>query len=144
MAMRLPTYFISHGGGPWPWMKEQLGGAYDRLPFALSLFVVFEEASLREVGLTAVHAWSDTPVAHPLSVDWDATMRDTERMLLGFGCAVDAAHGVVTIEPPARLQACSLEVPGDFSSSAFFLIAGAISQNGAGAGAGAGAISGAG
>lgn len=20
--MRLPTYFIAHGGGPWPWMDE--------------------------------------------------------------------------------------------------------------------------
>jgi len=29
--MTLPTYFISHGGGPWPWMKAQMGGAYDRL-----------------------------------------------------------------------------------------------------------------
>lgn len=35
---RLPTYFISHGGGPWPWMKAQLNGAYDQL-----------EASLRAV-----------------------------------------------------------------------------------------------
>ena len=36
--MTLPTYFISHGGGPWPWMKAQMGGAYDRL-----------EASLRDI-----------------------------------------------------------------------------------------------
>ena len=35
-ANRLPTYFISHGGGPWPWMKEELGGAYDRLEAALA------------------------------------------------------------------------------------------------------------
>ncbi|MBA4108542.1 MAG: dioxygenase [Leptothrix sp. (in: Bacteria)] len=35
---RLPTYFISHGGGPWPWMKTQMNGAYDQL-----------EASLRAV-----------------------------------------------------------------------------------------------
>ncbi len=33
---RLPTYFISHGGGPWPWMKEQMGGVYDRLEAALA------------------------------------------------------------------------------------------------------------
>ena len=31
----LPTFFISHGGGPWPWMKEQLGGAYDQLEASL-------------------------------------------------------------------------------------------------------------
>jgi aromatic ring-opening dioxygenase catalytic subunit (LigB family) len=35
-AIRLPTYFISHGGGPWPWMKEQLGGAYDQLEASLA------------------------------------------------------------------------------------------------------------
>jgi aromatic ring-opening dioxygenase catalytic subunit (LigB family) len=43
--MRLPTYFISHGGGPWPWLKEGMRGAYDKL-----------EASLkelpREIGVT--------------------------------------------------------------------------------------------
>jgi aromatic ring-opening dioxygenase catalytic subunit (LigB family) len=32
----LPTYFISHGGGPWPWMKEQMNGAYDRLEASLA------------------------------------------------------------------------------------------------------------
>ena len=31
----LPTYFVSHGGGPWPWMKDQMGGTYDRLEAAL-------------------------------------------------------------------------------------------------------------
>ncbi len=31
----LPTYFISHGGGPWPWMKDQVNGAYDRLEASL-------------------------------------------------------------------------------------------------------------
>ncbi len=25
-AERLPTYFISHGGGPWPWIKDLLPG----------------------------------------------------------------------------------------------------------------------
>ncbi|VTU17788.1 LigB family dioxygenase [Variovorax sp. SRS16] len=32
----LPTYFISHGGGPWPWMKKEMGTAYDRLAAALA------------------------------------------------------------------------------------------------------------
>ncbi len=34
-AGRLPTYFISHGGGPWPWMRDRTGGAYDLLAAAL-------------------------------------------------------------------------------------------------------------
>ena len=32
---RLPTYFISHGGGPWPYMLEQTGGMYDQLAASL-------------------------------------------------------------------------------------------------------------
>jgi len=35
---RLPTYFLSHGGGPWPWLKAERGSMYDQL-----------EASLHEV-----------------------------------------------------------------------------------------------
>ena len=26
----LPTYFISHGGGPWPWLKREMPGVYDK------------------------------------------------------------------------------------------------------------------
>lgn len=32
----LPTYFISHGGGPWPWMKKEMGSAYAQLEAALA------------------------------------------------------------------------------------------------------------
>lgn len=32
---RLPTYFISHGGGPWPWMRDRMGGTYDLLAASL-------------------------------------------------------------------------------------------------------------
>ncbi|MGH8178929.1 MAG: 3-phosphoshikimate 1-carboxyvinyltransferase [Steroidobacter sp.] len=57
-----------------------------------------------------------------------AITRDhTERMLLSLGCEVDAAYGEVRLTPPPRLTACSLEVPGDFSSAAFFMVAGSIS-----------------
>jgi aromatic ring-opening dioxygenase catalytic subunit (LigB family) len=33
---RLPTYFISHGGGPWPWMKAEMGATYAKLEAALA------------------------------------------------------------------------------------------------------------
>jgi aromatic ring-opening dioxygenase catalytic subunit (LigB family) len=33
---RLPTYFISHGGGPWPWMKKEMGATYDKLAASLA------------------------------------------------------------------------------------------------------------
>ena len=32
---RLPTYFISHGGGPWRYMMAQSNGMYDRLAQSL-------------------------------------------------------------------------------------------------------------
>ena len=32
---RLPTYFVSHGGGPWPFMKDQFGSVYDELEASL-------------------------------------------------------------------------------------------------------------
>jgi 3-phosphoshikimate 1-carboxyvinyltransferase len=75
--------------------------------------------------LAGLYANGATEVIEP------AVTRDhTERMLVGFGCSVDAAHGRVRLQPPTRLEACSLEVPGDFSSSAFFLVAGSISRGG--------------
>ncbi len=33
---RLPVFFLSHGGGPWPWMKEQTAGSYDKLAASLA------------------------------------------------------------------------------------------------------------
>jgi 3-phosphoshikimate 1-carboxyvinyltransferase len=71
--------------------------------------------------LAGLYANSPTTVIEP------AVTRDhTERMLLSFGCQVDAARGEVQLTPPRGLKACSLEVPGDFSSSAFFMVAGSI------------------
>ena len=35
MSRTLPTYFVSHGGGPWPFMKEQVGNVYDELEASL-------------------------------------------------------------------------------------------------------------
>ncbi|MFL6548315.1 MAG: 3-phosphoshikimate 1-carboxyvinyltransferase [Povalibacter sp.] len=73
--------------------------------------------------LAGLYAKGATTVIEP------AVTRDhTERMLSGFGCSVTASNGEVTLEPPAKLTACSLEVPGDFSSSAFFLVAGSIGR----------------
>lgn len=72
--------------------------------------------------LGGLYAGESTTVIEP------AVTRDhTERMLLSFGCDVDASHGEVRLTPPVRLEACSLDVPGDFSSAAFFMVAGSIS-----------------
>ena len=75
--------------------------------------------------LAGLYAKGPTTVIEP------AVTRDhTERMLPGFGCPVASSNGEVTLQPPAKLTACSLDVPGDFSSSAFFLVAGSIARAG--------------
>ncbi|HSN70297.1 MAG TPA: 3-phosphoshikimate 1-carboxyvinyltransferase [Steroidobacteraceae bacterium] len=68
--------------------------------------------------LAGLYANGVTTVVEP------AVTRDhTERMLIGFGCEVAADRGTIRLTAPTRLAACSLEVPGDFSSAAFFIVA---------------------
>ncbi len=47
----------------------------------------------------------------------------TERMLESFGVDVSRAQGAAGIEGPARLRATRIDVPGDFSSAAYFMVA---------------------
>jgi len=47
----------------------------------------------------------------------------TERMLAAFGWPIDFAPGRATVTGGHRLRASDVEVPADFSSAAFFLVA---------------------
>jgi 3-phosphoshikimate 1-carboxyvinyltransferase len=70
--------------------------------------------------LAGLYARGATSVLEP------AVTRDhTERMLRAFGVPVVSAAGRVTLEPRTP-RACVLEVPADFSSAAFFLVATAL------------------
>jgi aromatic ring-opening dioxygenase catalytic subunit (LigB family) len=63
----LPTFFISHGGGPWPWMKYQLNGAYDRLEAALQQMPQQVGVTPKAVLMVSAH-WEErdfTLMAHP-------------------------------------------------------------------------------
>ncbi len=63
----------------------------------------------------------------PTTVTSPAACRDhSERMLSGAGVRVDTNGLVTTLHPPERLESQSLEVPGDFSSAAFFIVAGLL------------------
>ncbi|MEL7451054.1 MAG: 3-phosphoshikimate 1-carboxyvinyltransferase [Pseudomonadota bacterium] len=56
-----------------------------------------------------------------------APCRDhTERMLTQFGCAVQRDGLTVRMQPPERLVARDVLVPGDFSSAAFFMVAASL------------------
>ena len=56
--MLMPTFFIPHGGGPWPWMKEQTGGAYDALEGFLRALPGTLAAGPRAVLMVSAH-WEE-------------------------------------------------------------------------------------
>ena len=71
--------------------------------------------------LAGLYAEGATTVIEP------AVTRDhTERMLQSFGVDATARGGTVTLHPPSRLESTRVEVPGDFSSAAFFIVAACI------------------
>jgi 3-phosphoshikimate 1-carboxyvinyltransferase len=61
------------------------------------------------------------------AIEEPAPSRDhTERMLSAMGATVRVDNGVAQVEPPERLGALDIQVPGDLSSAAFILAAAAI------------------
>ncbi|MFV8817099.1 3-phosphoshikimate 1-carboxyvinyltransferase [Haliea sp. E17] len=71
--------------------------------------------------LAGLYAEGRTSVTEP------APTRDhTERMLRGFGYEVLREGEVISLEGGGTLKACNIDVPGDISSAAFFLVAASI------------------
>ena len=55
----------------------------------------------------------------------------TERLLRSMGAAVESTRDeVVSVRAPDRLEPIDTEIPGDFSSAAFFLVAGLLAASG--------------
>jgi 3-phosphoshikimate 1-carboxyvinyltransferase len=60
-------------------------------------------------------------------VNENAPTRDhTERMLTAFGVKITREQGSVSLEGGQSLRGTNIDVPGDFSSAAFFLVAGSL------------------
>jgi len=75
--------------------------------------------------LAGLYAQGATELVEP------APTRDhTERMLQGFGVAVERGPRTVRLAGPAQLAACDVAVPADFSSAAFFIVAGCLAREG--------------
>ncbi|MBI1864959.1 MAG: 3-phosphoshikimate 1-carboxyvinyltransferase, partial [Nitrospirae bacterium] len=71
--------------------------------------------------LAGLSAEGETSVTEPgLSRD------HTEKMLPAFGASVRREGLKVSVEGCDRLKACSVDVPGDFSSAAFFIVGATI------------------
>lgn len=58
-------------------------------------------------------------------VERAATRDHTERLLRAFGAQVRYGGGTVSLSP-GPLSGCRVDVPGDFSSAAFFIVAGLL------------------
>jgi 3-phosphoshikimate 1-carboxyvinyltransferase len=73
--------------------------------------------------LAGLYADGKTTVTEP------APTRDhTERMLRGFGYAVNTHGAEVSVEAGGKLTSTRIEVPADISSAAFFLVAASIAE----------------
>ena len=71
--------------------------------------------------LAGLRAQGETDLREP------APTRDhTERMLRGFRYPVHLADGRIRLQGGGKLTACDLQVPGDISSAAFFLVGASI------------------
>lgn len=58
----------------------------------------------------------------------EITRDHTERMLRQFGVNVQSDNGIIQIKGGQKLTSTHVDVPGDISSAAFFLVAGAIAN----------------
>ncbi len=75
--------------------------------------------------LAGLYADGVTAVTEP------AVTRDhSERMLRAFGVDVKVVGRRVELMGPAVLRGCQIDVPGDFSSAAFFIVAAALAAEG--------------
>jgi 3-phosphoshikimate 1-carboxyvinyltransferase len=70
--------------------------------------------------LAALYARGDTVIKEPI-----ASRDHTERMLKAMGAKIRVKGNAITVSP-GRLKAIDIAVPGDISSAAFWLVAGAI------------------
>jgi len=71
--------------------------------------------------LAGLYADGETAVTEPA-----ATRDHTERMLRGFGYAVQTAGARICLRGGGRLRACDIDVPADISSATFFLVGASI------------------
>ena len=64
---RFPTFFISHGGGPWPYMKNEMGSLYDQLEKSLVDLVQSLQQRPKAILMISGH-WEEknfTVMTHP-------------------------------------------------------------------------------
>ena len=112
---------IETGEGGVPPVKISGGQRLQGLDYAMPVASAQVKSSVLLAGL---YAAGETSVVEP------APTRDhTERMLQGFQYPVKREGNRVSITGGHTLTACDIEVPGDISSAAFFMVAASIAPD---------------
>lgn len=109
---RLPTYYLSHGGGPWPYMKDQFGGRFDKLE--AGLIAVRHELGDQVRAILVVSAHWEAPeftvssAARPGMVyDYSGFPDYTYRIRYGAPGSPDLAARIQTLLQAGGVQAAA-------------------------------------
>jgi 3-phosphoshikimate 1-carboxyvinyltransferase len=94
------------------------GSRLDGIDYELPIASAQVKSCVLFAGLLAA---SETTVREP-----QPSRDHTERMLAAAGAVVTRDGNAVTVQPAERLESGDITVPGDFSSAAFFIVAGLI------------------
>ncbi len=98
------------------------GSALRAIDYQLPVASAQVKSAILLAGLTASGVTSVTEPA--------PTRDHTERMLAAFGVRVERREATAALAGGQRLRAARIEVPADFSSAAFFLVAGCLAARG--------------
>ncbi len=115
--MQLPTYFINHGAGPWPFMKNQLGGSHDVLEASLRDIPAQLLERPRAVLMVSAH-WEEREFAvmghprPPMLYDYGGFPAQTYQVQYGAAGAPDVARQVQAALHSAGIAATLNEARG--------------------------------
>ncbi|MBX3688184.1 3-phosphoshikimate 1-carboxyvinyltransferase [Dokdonella sp.] len=109
---------IEAEAGGLPPLRIKGGCALHGIDYALPIASAQVKSAVLLAGL---YARGETIVREP-----HPTRDYTERMLQAFGYPIDFAPGHARLSGGHRLRACTVSVPADFSSAAFFIVAASL------------------
>jgi 3-phosphoshikimate 1-carboxyvinyltransferase len=112
---------VETAAGGLPPLKIRGGQALVGIDYALPVPSAQVKSAILLAGL---YAKGTTTVTEPLP-----TRDHTERMLRGFGYPVESEGSRIRLVGGKVLRACSISVPADVSSAAFFMVAAAMTPN---------------
>ena len=112
---------VETAAGGLPPLKIRGGQALVGIDYALPVASAQVKSAILLAGL---YAQGTTTVTEPLP-----TRDHTERMLRGFGYPVESEGSRIRLVGGKALRACSIPVPADVSSAAFFMVGAAMTPN---------------